>query len=78
MEWAIVVNLADEVEGLACSIDRKADGDGCILGIVNGHLCCSNLRLLPPMESKGVAIWIQGTTGVKVYYRTSLGMEYNR
>ena len=56
MEGTIVVDLADEVDGVAFRDGGNVDGGYRLVRLVNRHLRCAYLRLLPPKEAEGLTI----------------------
>ena len=50
MVWAIVVNLADNVDCVAFGIGGNAQGCYRLVGLLNLHFRLANLWLLPPAE----------------------------
>lgn len=56
MEGTVVVDLADEVDGVVLRVGGNANDGYRLARLVYRHLRSANLRLLPPKEAEGVAI----------------------
>ena len=59
MVWAIVVNLADNVDCVAFGIGGNAQGCYRLVGLLNLHFRLANLWLLPPAELQVVAVGVE-------------------
>ena len=64
-EGTVVVDFADEVDGIVLRVGGNADGGYCLIGLVNRDFRCTNLRLLPPKEADGVTVRVEGFRGVE-------------
>jgi len=78
VEGTVVVDFADEVDGVALCVCGNADGCYRLVGLVDCYLCFANLRLLPPKEAEGVAIRVEGFRGVEADGVASLGRDAER
>ena len=64
-EGTVVVDFADEVDGIVLRVGGNADGDYRLVRLVERQLRRTNLRLLPPKEADGVTVRVEGFRGVE-------------
>ena len=65
VEGTVVVDFADEMDGVALSVCGNTKGCDRLVRLVNRYFRSANLRLLPPKEGEGVTIWIKGFRSVE-------------
>ena len=55
VEGTVVVDFADEMDGVALGVCGNTKGCYRLVRLVNRYFRSANLRLLPPKEGEGVA-----------------------
>ena len=64
MEWAVVVNLTDEVQLTFVCISRTLNVVFGLIRLSDDDLGGADLRLLPPKETEPITIRIKGLRGI--------------